>query len=289
MREVIHTIFHGRTGVLATMHEKEKVIAPILERELGIKLMVPTNLNTDNFGTFTREVIRTGNQLEAARLKAKEGLQLTGEKLGFSSEGSFGPHPAIPIAAVNVELVLLIDLENDLEIVGESTSFETNFGHRRINSFEEAYEFAVGAGFPEHGMVVRSSETTEKEEEIIKGITTKKGLKEAVRLMLNQFPFNQAFIEADMRAMYNPTRMKQIEKATHDLIKNINNVCPNCATPGFKLTDQKKGLPCMDCGFPTDLVRSHIYTCRKCGETEEKLFPHGKEKADPSQCMFCNP
>jgi len=39
--------FKGRKMVLATKHEKEKVMVPILERELGVKIIVPTDFDTD--------------------------------------------------------------------------------------------------------------------------------------------------------------------------------------------------------------------------------------------------
>ncbi|MCD8508905.1 MAG: hypothetical protein LRY73_02760 [Bacillus sp. (in: Bacteria)] len=285
----LYDIFFGRVGCLATMHQKEQVISPILNEELGIQVIIPDRLNTDEFGTFTGERSRRGDQLEAAKQKALQGLELTGEKLAFASEGSFGPHPYIPYVAMNIELVVMIDLEHDLEIVGEAISHTSNFGQKRIKSVEEGVEFAEKAGFPEHGMIVRSSENTHKKHKIIKGIHSKEELEQAVSLMLKKYPFGQAFVETDMRAMHNPTRMTQIKEATEDLVNKIKHLCPNCSTPGFTLSERKKGLPCMDCGFPTDVIRSHIYSCKKCNAMEEIMFPHGKEKANPSQCMFCNP
>lgn len=71
-----HHLFINRTAILATMHQKERVMAPILERELGVKILVPADLDTDYFGTFTREVKRLGTQIEAARQKAKKLWQL---------------------------------------------------------------------------------------------------------------------------------------------------------------------------------------------------------------------
>jgi len=97
--------FRGRTAVLATMHGKEKVIVPLLE-ELGIKVIIPSTLNTDVFGTFTQDIGRTGNQLEAARAKAKAALALTGLDLAIASEGSFGADPQIPFVRSNLELIL---------------------------------------------------------------------------------------------------------------------------------------------------------------------------------------
>ena len=108
--------FSGRTLVLGTKHEKEKVIAPILERELGVRVVVPDNFETDQFGTFTRETARAGNQLEAARRKVTAAMELLGADLGLASEGSFGPHRDVPFVSQNFELVLLVDKKNDIEM-----------------------------------------------------------------------------------------------------------------------------------------------------------------------------
>lgn len=280
--------FHNRVGVLATMHHKEKVMAPLLEKELGIKAVVPQDFNTDAFGTFTREIKRTGDQLEAARQKAKAALALTNETLAFASEGTFAPHPAIPYIACDREIVVLIDTVNNLEIVGEELSTTTNFNHKTVRTLEEAFEFAQKVGFPEHGLVVMET-ASESNQEIIKGIITQEQLIEAVELILNQSPNGTAHIETDMRALYNPTRMKIIEQATRDLIRKLKQVCPQCSYPGFDVTERKSGLPCGLCGWFTPMTLVAVYHCKKCNFTQEVLFPDGIEKADPAQCEYCNP
>lgn len=287
--ENMHTFFKKRVGVLATMHSKEKVISPILEKELGIKIVVPENFNTDLFGTFTRDIDRIGDQLEAAKHKAEQVMLLTGESLAISSEGSFGPHPFMPFVPFNREIVLLLDKENKLEIFGESGTTDTNYNHKEISNLQEAYDFCESVGFPEHAVVLRLNENTKADKEIFKGITSKEHLREVCDFLLKKSNNKQIFIETDMRAMFNPTRMKNIEQATKDLIDKIRNVCPNCSYPGFKLVERKKGLPCSWCGLPTDIIHSEIYSCQHCGEKEEKLYPKGIEKADPAYCSYCNP
>ena len=42
------------------MHGKERAIAPVLARFLGLKVEVAPGLDTDAFGTFSREAARTG-------------------------------------------------------------------------------------------------------------------------------------------------------------------------------------------------------------------------------------
>ncbi|GAP98340.1 hypothetical protein NIES2104_48950 [Leptolyngbya sp. NIES-2104] len=266
-------MFNDRVAVLATMHRKEEAIAPILESEFGLKVQVPTDFNTDRFGTFTREIARSGDQLEAARKKAFAALERVGGDLAIASEGSFAPHPSFPMLPCNREIVILIDTLNDLEIVGESISTETNFNHRTVSNYDEAYQFAMKIGFPEHKLVVID------QEKILKGIGDFDQLKAAVSS-------GKVHLETDMRAMNNPTRMKAIAKATLDLIKKLKHCCPECGTPGFTVAEVKRGLPCSWCGSPTDLILVSVDRCSKCGFAQEKI---SEQKADPMYCPYCNP
>ena len=66
---IVRSLFENRRVLLATMHKKETAIAPILEPGLGVKVVVPKDFDTDQFGTFTRNIKRLGNQIETARAK----------------------------------------------------------------------------------------------------------------------------------------------------------------------------------------------------------------------------
>lgn len=281
--------FVDRTAVIATMHKKEQVISPILERELGVKAIVPSDFDSDKFGTFTREIKRLGTQIEAAKFKAEQALNITGETLAISSEGTFGPHPFVPYVSCNREIVLLLDKKHDIEIIGEEFSTETNHCHQVVKTVEEAFEFAQRIGFPEHGLVVMFEEIPKDSSQIIKGINSEEKLREAVSLLLKKSPNGKVHLETDMRALYNPTRMQNIAKATLNLVDKINSLCPNCDFPGFSITDRKSGLPCALCNMPTGLTLANIYQCQKCGFQKEILFPDGIKQVDPSQCMYCNP
>lgn len=280
-------LFQHRTGVLATMHQKEQVIAPILKHHLGIQVTVPQGLNTDEFGTFTREIKRPGDQLNAARLKAEKAMTLTGLTLAFASEGSFGPHPSIPFLACDREIVVLCDREHDLEIVGQAISTQTNYSHQQVTTVEAAIAFAQKIGFPAHGLVAMSDAQAIQSSHIFKGITDESYLIETVTWLLTKF--GKAHLETDMRAMHNPTRMKVIAEATDDLIHRISQCCPECGLPGFTPVEHQAGLPCGLCGFPTDLRLAVVYHCKKCSFSTVAKFPDGREFADPAQCLHCNP
>ena len=282
------SIYNNRVAILATMHNKEKVISPLLKEHLGINLIVPQGLNTDVFGTFTREIKRPDTQIITARLKAKKALEMDDEKIAIASEGSFAPHPLIPYIYANREIIIFLDQENDLEIIGEVFSMETNFNHQTISSLEEAEEFGEKVGFPEHGLVISFDNISKGKTEFIKGITSKENLINSVETAIKNT--NGKFhIETDMRAMYNPTRMKNIALATQDLINKINSLCPQCHTPGFMINQKIPGLPCELCHQPTSLIKAVIFQCQKCNFTQQQLFPNNQEFADPSLCEYCNP
>lgn len=280
-------LFAHRVAVLATMHGKEAAIAPLLQAELNLKTIVPADFNTDAFGTFTREIKRTGDQLTAARFKAEAAMQLVGETLGLASEGSFGPHPAIPYLPCNRELVILLDATHDLEIVGYDFSTDTNYRQQVVNSLEAALAFAQQIGFPSHGLVAMPTADSPEPAAIVKGIVTESELREAVTPWLQRQ--GSVYLETDMRAMLNPTRMQAIARATQDLIRKLRSHCPQCDAPGFDVSDRKPGLPCGLCYTPTDLTLATVYRCQKCSFTQDRLYPDGIELADPAQCAYCNP
>lgn len=286
MNSACPDLFRNRTGVLATMHQKEQVMAPILEQHLGVRIIVPP-LDTDQFGTFTRDVKRPGDQRCAARLKAEQAMSLTETTLAFASEGSFGAHPSIPFVSCDREIVMLIDRNHDLEILGQAISTETNYCYQTVTSIEAALAFAQKIGFPMHGLVAMPNAEPIQPSGIVKGITDETHLIETVSAFLKQN--GQAHLETDMRAMYNPTRMKVIAQATQDLVNRIQNPCPQCGWPDFAAVERKAGLPCAFCHAPTELTLAVTYHCKKCDFSRIAYFPDGQNFADPAQCLYCNP
>jgi len=278
-------VFSGRTSVLATKHAKEKVITPLLVEQLHVHLVVPQDFDSDQFGTFTGERPRKGNQLETARAKAYAAMDLLGVDLGIASEGSFGPDPNMPFVQSNLELVLLVDRKNDLEIRGHHRSNNTNASSAMVTSVEEALRVVETWGFPEHKVIARVSPHLNTF--IYKGIGSQEELQSRVEHLLSMPLVNSVHIETDMRADCNPTRMENIQKATEDLVKNCLSVCPKCHTPGFIPTETIREAVCRLCRRRTDRSRGVQYTCFKCSYVEERLF--AEQTVDPAECGFCNP
>jgi len=276
--------YRDQEVALLTQHGKEGVIAPVLAKLLGCRVEKVEGFNTDLLGTFTRDIAREGSQLDAARKKARIGMELSGLCIGIASEGSFGTDPFTGMLPWNRELLIWIDGRLGIEVVANSAG-KTNFSHQVVESWEGAEDFARSAGFPEHHLVVRPED--ENHPELRKGLADWASLEDAVTWALNFAPNRRAFIETDMRAFANPTRMENIRLAAEDLARRLTSLCPACGAPGFSLAGQVRGLPCEDCGTPTNEVKADIHRCIRC--KHQMLVEREREYASARYCDYCNP
>jgi len=279
------SVYAAQRVALLTQHGKESVIAPLLESALGCRVERVAGYDTDLLGTFTRDIPRAGTQLEAARQKARIGMQLTGWPLGLASEGSFGLDPMMGMFPWNVEFLIWIDDVRGLEVVGVAQG-KANFAHLLLSDWAAAETFARKWGFPEHHLVVRPER--EDDSRIRKGISSWAELESIFTWALEQSPNGLVFLEVDVRAHANPTRMENIRLAAEDLVKRLRSFCPQCDAPGFWIVDRVAGLPCEECGIPTQETQADVLGCVKCLHrvTRERT---DRNTADPGRCSYCNP
>jgi hypothetical protein len=278
-------IFSKRSASLLTKHGKEEVIASTLSSQVGCLVQQTDAYDTDLLGTFTQETPRYGSQLDAARKKAAIGMNLLKLDMGIASEGAFINDPYSGMMPWNNELLMLIDQKHQLEITGFSSGPAQN-DNAYLSHWEELKKFADHALFPAHYLVIKP--TDEYHPQSKKGIKELSELKEAFEWAKSLSSKGVVYVENDLRAFANPTRMENIRKAAIDLANKMNSVCPQCQTPGFWIKDVKRGLPCNACGLATDQEIAKIWGCLKCDyeQTESmKVF----KLADPSKCSHCNP
>jgi hypothetical protein len=277
--------YEGQRIALLTQHGKEQVIGPMLEPVLGCTIELVRGFDTDQLGTFTRETPRPGSQLNAACKKARIGMELSGLSLGLASEGSFGPDPLTGMFQWNTELLVLIDDQRNLEIAGIAQGVG-RCGHMQTAEWSAIEAFAMREGFPEHHLVMRPRD--QDDPRIQKGIADWGRLEESFRICSAIAQNGEVFVETDLRAFCNPTRMRQIANAAKDLAKRILSCCPTCDAPGYWITERKPGLPCIACGSPT-LEHSHeVWKCIKCPESA--IHPRAEiTHVDPQHCDWCNP
>ena len=279
------TPYRGQAVALLTRHGKELLVAPVLNATLGCRIEHVDGYDTDLLGTFTRDIPRAGSQIEAARNKARLGMQLAGLPLGLASEGAFGTDPMIGMVPWNSELLIWIDDARGLEVVGHASG-AANFAHRLVEDWNAALDFARQWGFPEHHIVLRPER--DDDPRMRKGICDWAELESSFDAALAQSSTRRVFLETDVRAHANPTRQAMIRRAAEDLSARLCSVCPTCGAPGFWLVERLGGLPCEDCGAPTQEALTDVFGCVTCGEQEQRQST-SRKSADPSRCDYCNP
>ncbi|MBL0164773.1 MAG: hypothetical protein IPP82_14275 [Xanthomonadales bacterium] len=279
---------HDEPAVLATMHGKERVIAPLLKRMLGLQVSVPIDFDTDRFGSFSRQVARTVSAIDAARAKIAAAFERSpAVRIGLASEGSFGPHPSVPFVVFGSEIVLLIDRESGLELVGYHCAPATHYSRQIVSELSAAKAFARRIDFPRHGVIVMGVVGAEPNpfSMLFKNITTESQFEQAVTRTIERD--GCASVETDMRAHRNQTRMRAIKRATIHLIRAWQARCPSCDRPGFVVSDRLSGLPCAWCDEPTEETRATLSRCKGCDHVFEN--PVRLARAEPGHCRHCNP
>ncbi|WP_295008897.1 DUF6671 family protein [uncultured Dechloromonas sp.] len=280
-------LYRGQQVAFLTQHGKERVVAPILADMLGCRVERIGGFDTDQLGSFTREIPRYGKQLEAARRKARIGMELSGASIGLASEGSFGPDPHTGLFPWNIEVMLLVDDLRKIEVVGIHQG-PASTDHAWIVTWAEMEEFATRIGFPEQHLVLRPS--SENNPRVRKGLADWPSLKTAFAwAKLLSSAGTRIFVERDLRAHGHPERMVNIGKAALNLAEKLASLCPHCATPGFAAAEAVPGLHCAECGLPTREYRAEIWKCLRCEYRETRQRSDGVTTADPVSCGYCNP
>lgn len=274
--------YRGQVAALATKHGKEAQITPTLSR-VGLQVVVPA-VDTDTFGTFTGEIPRLGTPLEVAVRKARGAMLAAQTQLGLASEGSFGPHPDVPLLTADVEIVVLVDDIHDIVVPQQVISLTTTTLTRTVTPGEDTSKLCATVGFPNQALICRPADGSRHR--ITKGITTPDGLDRAIRRAAASSADHQALVETDLRADRCPTRREVIERAADGLAARLACRCPHCGVPGYGAGHHEPGLLCGLCGAPTRLPAATILACPRCDYQERRPAPG---TANPATCDYCNP
>jgi hypothetical protein len=278
--------YAGRRAALATRHGKWGQVAPPLAG-VGLEVVV-ADVDTDAFGTFAGEVPRLGTPREVVERKARAAVAASGLDAGLASEGSFGPHPAVPLLTADLELVALVDDRHGVVVVGEALGVGTAAASVVLapgpGLAEELAAFAGRVGFPRQALVARPADGSPRP--VAKGLASLDDLTAQVLAAAGASADGRARVETDLRADRCPSRRPVIARAAARLAERLARRCPECAVPGYGTDRTEPGLPCAACAAPTEAAGWRVEGCPACGH-RRRLRAEGH--ADPATCPECNP
>jgi hypothetical protein len=212
-------------------------------------------------------------------------MELAGTQLGLASEGSFGADPYTGLLPWNIELLIWIDDTAGVEVVGMAEGAARN-AHIQSGDWSTIADFAERQGFPAHQLIIRPE--GESDRRIYKDIDDWDRLKSCYNMAVAQSSNGEVFVESDLRAFANPSRMARIGEAAADLLQRLLSRCPACEAPGFWISQRVRGLPCASCRLPTSVFQSEIWACQRC-KHEHAASRSDLAEADPAHCDYCNP
>lgn len=278
--------FLPKEAVLATMHGKEQALGDTFT-SIGIRLCVPNDFDSDQFGTFSGEIDRQGSMQDAARAKLTTAMATTGMSVGLVSEGAYGAHPVIPFAPAGTELLIWRDNENNYEVVEQWFDPNPVYDHTQAKDAQEIWHFLERIGFPDTAVIVAPS--SYREAPCGKGLRSIRDVEQAFKTAIDRCDHGTCFLQTDMRAHMNPRRMETIRRLGKKMADRLVCRCHACETPGWGLLRKETGLPCKWCGGPSLLVSHEVHGCVACDETIMKPRSDGQTQADPANCPMCNP
>lgn len=262
--------YAGCCIILTTKHAKSIAVAPPFWDRLAAG-MLEYKPDTGMLETLTCEVEPEGSAYTRARRKCKLGLDIYGVDYALASEGIFGFHPFIPFLPRCHEVLHFMDGKRGFHLSITHQSEKTNYQMQVVDALEDLEEFAVRAKFPSHALLLRPNDP--KETIIIfKGVTTQDGLETAFRESLRYSNDGKVWVQTDMRANMNPSRMAVIEEVADILALRLATVCPACGAPGWGSIRAGSDTLCAE---PAPTVVSEIFGCVFCQHTEVMPRPEG--------------
>ena len=287
-KTAIRAPYQGTRIAFSTMHRKEQALAPLFKSVCGAELIVPPDLDTDAFGTFSGDIPRHGTMGEVALAKARLGMEKAGLPYGLASEGSFGPHPLFPIGVAGIELLAFVDDIRRIVIFETFVDENPCFDHIEVSELDEADGFLERIGFPQTAVMV-SPQANPYGSDVVKAIWTYSDLVLAYQRVRQLSVSQSILIRTDMRAHCNPSRMRAITRAGEKLVHRLNSICSQCGNPGFGVSKSAPGLPCRWCCDSTSLPSGRIFSCVSCSHVQFEPRADNLTTADPKYCYSCNP
>lgn len=275
--------------IIPTKHAKSIAIAPPFWNHLQADIL-EYYIDTDKLGSFSGEVERKENAIQCARSKCQWALELLGEKVErcIASEGSFGPHIHIPFLPCDHEVLYFIDRKLGFHLHMSHITEKTNYQMKSLGSLEELHQFTDTSQFPSHALIIRPNNRSNSDI-IFKGIQDLSTLEQAFEQSRNASIDGKVWVETDMRAQFNPSRMAAIGELADKMARRLATSCPSCNAPGWGIINTKKGLNCEHCHQETAMVSHEIYGCVLCDHTEILPRADGMKTAPQMHCGKCNP
>lgn len=185
---------------------------------------------------------------------------------------------------------MFLDDTRGLEIVEGHRSFGVPGNPLHATTFTDIAETLARSDWPSQAVIMRPAALPAGKPAATgmgKGIIDAEILTAAIAAAVAESADGHALIEPDLRAHYNPSRQHVLSELGVTPAHRLATACPVCFSPGFGHTPAQTGLPCADCGAPSNQASADIFSCAIC--PHQHSVPRPETTAEPLRCPNCNP
>jgi len=213
--------YSGKVAIISTKHAKSIAIAPPLWNTLGMSTLEYV-WDTDKLCTAGDQRDSEKAIIERAREKCEMAFYRLGPKADYiiATEGSFTTRSTGAFSRGHTEVIYFIDRPRKLHLHLSLASNNTNFNRARISSLDDLFAFAEQADFPSHFLLMRPSGHFSSNP-VQRQIERYKDLAKTFLRLSKHSPDRTVWVETDMRAWANPSRMQVIRDLSNVLAMRL--------------------------------------------------------------------
>lgn len=227
--------YSGKVAIISTKHAKSIAIAPPLWNVLKMSTLEYV-WDTDELPTAGDQRDSLETIIERARQKCELALNRLGPKAEYviATEGSFTTPSLEAFGRSHTEVIYFIDRPRKLHFHLSLASDDTIFRRGHVSSLDDLFTFAEQAKFPSHLILMRPSghfSPSPVQRQIDRYEDLAKSFSSLSKLSADR----SVYVETDMRAWTNPSRMQVIRELSHLLAMRLDRLSSEILVSGSPL------------------------------------------------------
>lgn len=208
----LNSPYAGKVVILHSNEAKSVAIGP----PLWERLRMSTLEYVWNWGEATssiHETCREEDVVSRARQKCDVVIERLGDKVEFviATEGAILFDSRVPFPRRHLEVIYFIDRPHGFHLHMSRSSTLTNYARGEVRSLEDLFAFAKQAKFPSHSLLIGPNCCSCAREYPVQ-VNRYDDLVEAFTSSMSLSPDRSVWVETDMRAWANPSRMRIIRE-----------------------------------------------------------------------------
>lgn len=216
--------YAGKVVILNSNEAKSIAIGPPLWERLRMStLEYVSNWGEDNSSIY--DVYREEDLVSLARQQCDVVIERLGNKAEYiiATEGAILQDSTMPSPRQHLEVIYFIDRPHGFHLHLSRSSTITNYERGEMNSLEDLFAFAKRVQFPSQSLLIGPNGSSNVDASLMQ-VNHYDDLVGAFIASMKLSPVQSVWVETDMRAWANPSRMQVIRELSASLALQLSKL-----------------------------------------------------------------